>query len=161
MNTRSIIIRPYRQEDLDATIEIFLRAIRDTASADYSSLQVDAWAQADRRTWAERRLRQATWLAFLDSEPAGFAELAAAGHIDMLFVSPSFGGRGVASALLRTVEGVALGQGARRLTTDASITARPFFEACGFQVVAVQSVVRRGQRLTNFRMEKFIGASDH
>ena len=39
-------------------------------------------------------------------------------------------------------------------TTHASLTARPFFLARGYQVVREQQVERRGVLLTNFVMEK-------
>ncbi len=45
----------------------------------------------------------------------------------------------------------------RRLHTEASITARPFFERCGFLLVAEQTVALRGQQFVNFRMEKPLG----
>lgn len=156
LSTQSIIIRPCVPEDLDTTIEIFLRAVQNTASADYTSFQVNAGAQAGRRCWTERWLRSSAWLAVLDRFPAGFTELMPCGHIEMMFVHPSFGGRGVASALLEIVEEAALAQGVSRLSTEASITARPFFERRGFRVVAAQQVRCRGARLTNFRMEKLI-----
>ncbi|MCI1553055.1 MAG: GNAT family N-acetyltransferase [Levilactobacillus sp.] len=39
-------------------------------------------------------------------------------------------------------------------TTNASITARPFFEARGFRVVRRNLVVRDGIELINFTMKK-------
>ncbi|MFM8584368.1 MAG: GNAT family N-acetyltransferase, partial [Planctomycetaceae bacterium] len=44
--------------------------------------------------------------------------------------------------------------GLQRLDLEASLTAQPFFEACGWRQLARQQVERRGQLLTNFRMEK-------
>ena len=38
-----ILIRPYAPGDVDATIEIFLRAIREVASKDYSPAEIQAW----------------------------------------------------------------------------------------------------------------------
>lgn len=160
MSAQSFVVRPCVAEDLEATIEIFVRAIRGTASADYTDAQVNAWAQADPSSWAERRCRRDSWLALADGIPAGFAELEPDGHIDMMFVHPSFGGTGVASALLETVEKAALKQGIRRLTVESSITARSFFERRGFRTLAAQHVACRGESLTNFRMEKFIEAPD-
>ena len=46
-----------------------------------------------------------------------------------------------------------------RLFTEASKAARPFFEAQGFSVVAEQEVEVRGERLTNYRMEKRLAQS--
>ena len=41
-----------------------------------------------------------------------------------------------------------------RVFTEASVTARPFFERRGFRVVRERRVARRGVQLTNFAMEK-------
>lgn len=151
-------IRRYRPDDLDAVIDIFQRAVRLTAAKDYSPAQIEAWAQVDRGRWAARRLDHPTWLALAGAQPAGFTDLeeagALGGHLDMLFVDPDHGGRGVARALVATVEAEARRAGLRRLFTEASITARPFFERQGFRLIADQEVERNGQRLRNFRLEK-------
>ena len=146
------------RDDLDATIEIFLRAIQETASADYTPAQVNAWAQVNKDSWIKRRQGRAIWMALVENTPAGFAEFEPDGHIDMLFVHPSFGGTGVAAALLRTIEQAAIQRGAPQLFTEASITARGFFERQGFRTIAAQSVPCRGESLTNYRMEKIIQA---
>ena len=59
-------------------------------------------------------------------------------------------GQGIARALCDRLEGVVSGP----VTTHASITARPFFEARGYRVVRQQQVERQGVALTNFVMEK-------
>jgi len=46
----------------------------------------------------------------------------------------------------------------RRLVSDVSITARPFFERAGFRLVEAQEVERQGVRLQNFRMERDMDA---
>jgi len=148
------VIRRYEAADLDAVIGVFLRSVREVASRDYDAGQIAAWAQADRDAWSRRRLDRPTWVALIHDVIAGFTDLQSDGHIDMLFVDPACQRRGVASALLDTVECAARVQRLAALDTDASITARPFFEAHGFQVVRSQVVELRGQRLTNFRMEK-------
>jgi len=150
------VIRRYDAANLDAVIGVFLRSVREVASRDYDAGQIAAWAQADRDVWSRRRLERPTWVALLDDVIAGFIDLEGNGHIDMLFVDPANQRKGVASALLDTVENAARGQRLAVLDTDASITARPFFEKHGFQVVRSQDVALRGQRLTNFRMEKHL-----
>jgi len=150
------VIRRYDAANLDAVIGVFLRSVREVASRDYDAGQIAAWAQADRDVWSRRRLERPTWVALLDDVIAGFIDLESSGHIDMLFVDPASQRKGVASALLDTVENAARGQRLAVLDTDASITARPFFEKHGFQVVRSQDVALRGQRLTNFRMEKHL-----
>jgi putative acetyltransferase len=152
------VIRRYEAADLEAVMSVFLRSVRGVASRDYDAGQIAAWAQVDRDVWSYRRLDRPTWVALIDDVIAGFIDLESSGHIDMLFVDPACQRRGVASALLDTVENAAHVQRLAVLDTDASITARPFFEKHGFRVVCSQDVALRGQRLTNFRMEKRFSA---
>ncbi len=153
-----LAIRPYRPADLDDVIAIFLAAIRETAARNYAPAQIDAWAQADRDGWRAARLSRPTWVAVVGGRPAGFSDLMPDGYLDMMFVHPVQQRRGVASALLRTVEQAAGDQGLARIFTDSSITARPFFERRGFQVAAQRTVEKRGQSFTNFRMSKLLTA---
>lgn len=150
-------LRLYQPTDLDAVIEVFLQSIRQVALKDYDQSQIDAWAQADRTIWENRRLSRPTWVAVLDESVVGFTDLEPDGHIDMMFVHPAHQGLGIASLLLEKVESTAVSQRLFKLFTEASLTARPFFEKRGFRVLAQQQVSTRGQLLTNFRMEKVIG----
>ena len=84
----------------------------------------------------------------------GFSDLTGDGCLDMMFVHPEFQGLGIASLLLSRVEEQALKLGFKRIYTEASRTARPFFERKGFRVIARQTVEKRGQSLENFLMEK-------
>jgi putative acetyltransferase len=149
-------IRAYQPTDLDAVIAIFLGAIREIASRDYASAQIDAWAQVDRESWALRRLSRPTWVAIIDQLPVGFADLEPNGHLDMMFVHPAHQRAGIASALLNAIEIAARAQGLSEIFTEASITARPFFERRGFSIVTAQLVEKRGRHLRNYRMEKFL-----
>lgn len=157
MNDR-ILIRPYAPGDADATIEIFLRAIRDISSKDYSPAQIEAWAQVeDRGLWAERRISRPAWIAEIVGKPVGFSDLTRDGCLDMMFVHPEFQRLGIASRLLSRVEEEAQKLGFRRIYTEASRTARPFFERRGFRLITKQIVEKRGQSLDNFLMEKLYG----
>ncbi len=151
-----ITIRLYRPDDLDALIGLFRRAVRNNAPRHYTARQVEAWAPdtVDRDGWAERRASRPTFIAEIDGEVAGFSDLMADGHIDMLFVEPRFQGRGVARALLGRVEAEARSGGMSGLTTDASLAARPVFQRHGFTVVMMRAIPARGEVLTNFRMAK-------
>ena len=154
-----ISIRPYLPSDADATLDIFLRAIREVAVKDYSAAQINAWAQVDDRAgWAIRRGSRPAWIAELASKPIGFADLVPDGYLDMMFVHPEHQGLGVASLLLGQIEEKAREFGLDRVWTEASITARPFFERRGFSVLKSQKVEKRGEILANFLMEKSIAA---
>ena len=150
-------VRDYVPTDAAKTLTIFLDAVMLTASVDYSPEQIAAWAAPQDReinAWDNNRAERGTVVAVLDGDIAGFSDVNADGYIHMLFVSPRFGRRGVARALLAAIEVRAERLGAASLSTNASITARPFFEQHGFVVVAEQHPVTRGVSMTNYRMLK-------
>jgi putative acetyltransferase len=153
----AVTVRPYAAGDAPRTLQIFLDAVTVTAAEHYSAEQLVAWsAPADRDLgqWDLARTDRGTFVATLADEVAGFSDVDADGYIHMMFVAPRFGRRGVASALLAAVEREAARLGATELWTDASITARPFFERHGFVVEATQHPVMRGVQMTNFRMRQ-------
>lgn len=151
-----IAIRSYRDEDLDGLVDLFRQSIRRVAIADYTLAQVLAWAPdaIDRDRFAARRLNRDTWVAEIHSVLAGFADLEPDGHIDLFYVSADHQRRGVAKALYAQIEGKARTLGLSALFTEASKTARPFFQRQGFAVITEQSVPVNGEKLTNYRMEK-------
>lgn len=156
MDRATITIRPYRAADLEPLLTLFARSVREVASRDYNPAQIEAWARPspDREAWAARLGGKPTLVAERDGVIAGFSDLEPDGHIDMMFVHPEHQGVGVASALLTQIEAMARNQGIDRLFTEASITARPFFERRGFRVVTAQHIERRGQTFRNYKMER-------
>ena len=156
-----VVIRPLGQTDIGPLIEVFRAAVLVTARRDYSEEQVRAWApdEIDSVIWAKRYDTRLAWVAEIDTCVVGFVELEARGHVDMMYVHPAHQRRGIATALLAELEGKAREEGADRLFTEASITARPFFERRGFVVIAPQTVMLRDQPFVNFRMEKRLGAA--
>ncbi|GAA4761546.1 GNAT family N-acetyltransferase [Citricoccus nitrophenolicus] len=150
-------IRSYESSDADETLCIFHDAIMVTASADYAPEQIMAWARPDKRDlrgWDRSMLARESYVALLGEQAAGFSDVSAEGYIDMLFVSPRFARRGVARQLLTFLELRARGMSASQLSSNVSITARPFFETLGFHVVAEQHPVTGGVVMTNFHMIK-------
>ena len=61
--------------------------------------------------------------------------------------------RGIATAIGDELEAYAASR-VSEVTTHASITAKPFFQRRGYEVVREQSVLRHGVYLTNFVMSK-------
>jgi putative acetyltransferase len=158
LSTPEIYIRLYRPDDVDATVEVFLRAIRETASADYNLEQVAAWAQVDRELWAARRASRPTWIAEIKERVVGFTDLENDGHLDMMYVHPEVKGRGAARTLLAAAEQHARHHELDRIYSEVSLTARPFFERSGFRIVEPERVFRNGQWFDRFKMEKSLGA---
>jgi putative acetyltransferase len=148
-------IRPYAEPDAAATLDVFLAAVIETASVHYSAEQIAAWARPAERDavqWNLARKARNTYVATIGGEVVGFSDVGDDGYIDMMFVAPKFGRRGVAGALLTHLHAMAVGAGASELYTNASITARHFFEQHGFAVVAEQHRVTHGVAMTNYKM---------
>lgn len=148
-------IRYYEAKDAPEIVCLFYETVRSVNRAHYSEEQVAAWAPEvpDAQVWHARMSARLTLVAEEEGEVVGFAELKD-GHLDMLYVRNDAVGRGVGARLYEVVEREALGRGLARITTEASITACPFFERRGFIVVREQKVGRGGVELTNFVMEK-------
>ncbi len=123
---------------------------------DYFEEQVEAWAPRvpDPGEWHVRVAARRTLVAVGGGEVLGFAELEEDGHLEMLYVRGDAMGQGVGRRLYEAAEHEARVLGAKAISTEASVTARPFFERQGFRVVREQTVVRRGVGLTNFVMVK-------
>jgi putative acetyltransferase len=149
-------VRNYAPGDIDALVDLFRKSVRITAGRDYTQEQVLAWApdEIDRSAGSERCANSQTLVAELQNSLVGFAILESDGHLDMMYVHPEHQGKGIASALLEHVERFARRHGLARLYTEASITARPYFEHRGFRLIAPQAVSTRGQDFINYRMEK-------
>lgn len=88
----------------------------------------------DHAAWDAARERAWTIVTEHDGTVVGFADLTDDAELDMLFVHPDFGRRGVARALVTAVLDEARRRGLRRVTTRASHAARPAFQRFGFVV---------------------------
>lgn len=148
-------LSPYRAGEAAALARLFYGTVHAVCLGDYTQEQVDAWADGgvDVAAWDRSFLQHCTLVARIGGEIAGFADLDG-DYLDRLYVHKEYQRRSVATALARALEQAAAEQGVKRLTTQASITARPFFEKRGWQVVKEQQVERKGVLLTNFVMEK-------
>lgn len=157
-----MLLRPYHEADAARTRDVFLRAIRITASAHYSPEQIAAWAGTDVElgVWDSALRSRNTEVVEIGGEVAGFTDVASDGYVHMMFVDPEYARRGAATMLLRWAAETASAVGADELSTHASITARPFFEAHGFVVESEQHPVVRGVEMTNFVMRKKLERGD-
>ncbi|MGO4586738.1 GNAT family N-acetyltransferase [Arthrobacter sp. 2RAF6] len=157
----SLEIRRYRRDDANQTLAIFLDAVTVTASADYSPEQIAAWSRPEQRNapeWDQGMHDRDSYVAIIDGEIAGFSDVSTEGYIHMMFVSPRHSRRGIATALLNSLETRAREAATDRLSATVSITARPFFERHGFEVVAEQHPVMAGVQMANFHMTKSLDA---
>lgn len=148
-----MILRPYVSADLEELLTLFYETVHTVNARDYAPAQLDAWAgpHTDQERW-DRTLREHTSLVVEENgQIIGFGDIDATGYLDRLYVHKDWQRRGVGRALCDALEGAVA---APVLTTHASVTARPFFEARGYRVERAQQVERLGVTMPNFVMKK-------
>jgi len=149
-------LRPYLASDFPLLSEIRFAAIEELTVEDYDDAQRRAWAAAadDDAAFARSLEKGLTIVALIGGGPVGFISLQDGGLIDQLYVHPAVARTGVASALCDAIERLAAARGVPTIVTDASDTAKPLFEARGYQAVHRNTVEIDGQWLGNTRMTK-------
>jgi putative acetyltransferase len=136
--------------------EIFRASIEELTADDYDAAQQDAWAAAadDEAAFAQKLAGELTLVATLAGSVVGFASLEDNQRIDMLYVHPAAAGHGIGTMLVDALEKLAGSRGTKRLSVDASDTARGFFEQRGYVAQQRNTVSRGGEWLTNTTMTK-------
>ncbi len=149
-------MRRWRPQDLAATIDTFRRAVHELAAADYTPEELAAWAPpaADLAAWRSRMEQGQGWIFESNGKLGGFIHADVPGHVDLLYVHPDCRRMGVATALLELLAADAGSRGITTLGTEASRTAKPFFEWAGFSVLRAERVIRGGLALERFVMER-------
>lgn len=149
-------IRRFDARDSAAVLKLFKETILSVNLRDYTKEQCEVWANSFSEIEAlkERLEKSLTYIAEFEGKIVGFGNVNGFGEIDLLYVHKNFQGRGIASAILRKLETDAKSYGFVELTTEASITARPFFESKGYQVEVEKIRIVRECEFINFRMKK-------
>lgn len=145
-------IRRYQQADCQVVAELFYKTVHTVNAGDYTKAQLAVWAtdEPDLKQWDQSLQSHFSVVALENDTLIGFGDIDQTGYLDRLFTHADYQRRGVATAICHQLEQAVAG----RIVTHASITARPFFESRGYQVVREQQVARQGVLLTNFVMEK-------
>ncbi|MBD1844593.1 GNAT family N-acetyltransferase [Cyanobacteria bacterium FACHB-63] len=150
------MIRLFRTEDAEQIAQLFHDTVREVNVRDYSIAQVQAWSPDDLhfRDWVAVCSSRFTYVAEEAGLILGFGELEANGHIDCFYCHKDYQRQGIGRAIYQAIEAKARELELDRLFTEASITAKPFFQKVGFTMIAEQQVLRQGETFTNYRMEK-------
>ena len=147
-------IRRYQESDCRELTELLYNTVHIVNAKDYTKEQLDVWAtgQTDLERWNQSLQAHYSIVAVENGVILGFGDIDKTGYLDHLFVHAEHQGKGIATAICDQLEQAV----PRKITTHASITAKPFFEKRGYKVIKKQEVERQGIFLTNFVMEKEI-----
>jgi putative acetyltransferase len=157
----TVSVRRYQPGEERELWNLRFDTIRLVNCRDYTQDQIQAWApdEADLDKWQSRIETSAPFVAVYEGTIVGFADLQDSGYIDQFFVHHRWQGKGVGKKLFAAIESDAVQRGFCELTSNVSITARPFFEARGFRVTLSQDVTVGSSVLRNFKMTKSLTES--
>lgn len=147
-----IMIREYREADGKETAELFYNTVHIVNAKDYTKEQLAVWANAqiDRNKWNQSFQKHYSIVAMIDDIIVGFGDIDQTGYLDRLYVHSDYQRKGIATAICNELEAVVQ----EDIVTQASLTAKAFFEKRGYVVMKAQEVVREGISLTNYIMIK-------
>ena len=150
-------LRELTEEDIPDLQILFQETVLHVNARDYTREEVEDWASCgDSVEHMKDLLARNDYVAALNErdEIIGFSSMNAEGYLHSLFVHKDYQRAGIGSLLLSAVEKRAREYGVTEITSEVSLTARPFFEKNGYEVMKVQK--RRANRLelTNFVMRK-------
>ena len=148
-------LRAYRPSDCETLARLFYDTVHTVNAKDYREEQLRVWAtgEVDLEAWNQSFLEHHTVVALVGNVLAGFGDVDKTGYLDRLYVHKDYQGQGIATAICDELEGAFP---VEKISTHASITAKPFFLGRGYRVAREQQVLRQGIALTNFVMEKSI-----
>ncbi|AMR03863.1 MULTISPECIES: GNAT family N-acetyltransferase [Bacillus] len=153
---KDIIIRTFQKEDLDQVLQMFYETVHTVNAKDYNDLQLQVWApdQLDRESWLKSLEKNISYVADHNGVILGFGDYNDEHYVDRLFTHKDHQGKRVASYILQKLEKEAVKLGHREIYTEASITAKPFFESKGFICIKEQKKQHNGQIFINYVMKK-------
>ncbi|MEK7015450.1 GNAT family N-acetyltransferase [Bacillus sp. FSL R9-9410] len=153
---KDIKIRTFQKEDLEQVLQLFYETVHTVNAQDYNTLQLQTWApkRLNRESWLKSLEKNISYVADNNGVIVGFGDYNDEHYIDRLFTHKDYQGKGIASYILQKLEKEAMKLEHRDIYTEASITAKPFFESKGFICIKEQKKQHNGQIFINYVMKK-------
>jgi putative acetyltransferase len=151
-----MIIRHYQESDFEHVKQLFHDTVHAIMSQDYNPLQIAAMAPVDH---SHENKRQAfkdniVYVALDNNHIIGFVHGTSGGHLEHIYTHKDHQGKGVATLLLNTLEDEMRTRNIKEITTQASITAKSFFEKRGYSIIKENVKEYRGMIFRNYSMIK-------
>lgn len=151
------IIRVAKKSDIVELKDLFQYTVLVINRCNYSQEEVEDWASCgDDLSEIEEMIKTHFFIVAINqqSKIVGFSSITSKGYLHNMFVHKDFQGKGIATMLLKEIEQYAAQTGISQITSEVSLTARPFFEKRGYIVEAEQKRKANKLSLTNYWMAK-------
>ena len=138
--------------------DLFYNTVNHINSQDYSQSQIASWAPVDYpREQAIKKFRELDPFVVIKNEQIiAYADIQEDGYIDHFYCHHQFQRQGVGSLLFARLEQQAIENGIKKMYSNVSITAKPFFEAKGFDVEKEQRLEMGNEQVKNYRMVRIL-----
>lgn len=154
---QDIIFRSVTTADIPELKELFRNTVLTVNARDYTTEEVADWASCGNRPghW-EKLLATLHFIAACNGQGRiiGFTSIRNDGYLHSMFIHKDYQRQGIASSLLHRIEAYAAEHGISEITSEVSITARPFFEKQGYIVELEQRAQANRLQLINYKMRK-------
>lgn len=136
--------------------QVFMSSVHKLACDFYNKEQLAAWAPEtyDKQRWANKIATLKPFVAVLDGQIVGYADLQPSGYIDHFFVASDFSRCGVGAALMEHIQQKVKQQNIPELSAYVSLAAEAFFARHGFLVRHRQTVTVNNVLINNALMAK-------
>ena len=153
----SLSFRKATHEDIPTLKDLFRETVTTVNRRDYTCEETADWASCmdSRARWKELIDGMHVVVSVAPSDRiVGFAAINDEGYLHSMFVHKDCQGQGVATFLLDIMEEYAKRNGINEITSEVSITAKPFFERKGYTVITEQKVRANKLYMINYKMGK-------
>lgn len=141
--------------NIEEITSLFRDTIQTVNTKDYSPQEIEAWSKgADNiDNWVRRIDEHYFLLVRIQNILVGMASIDDNGYLDVIYIHHKHQGLGIAKSLLAKMIERAKSLGLTKITSDVSITAKPFFLYKGFEIVNPQLILCRGVVLRNYNVK--------
>lgn len=146
-------------DDIPELRELVKSTIRAINKADYEPDEIEDWAScSDDLAHLSDLINHLYFIVSLGDEGqiTGCSSIRKDGYLHSMFIHKDYQHRGIASFLLSKIEEYATERHMTVITSEVSITAKPFFEKKGYRVEEDKKRKARNLYLTNYWMKKVL-----
>ena len=147
----AIKIERFKLEMIDEVLDMISHTIQRVNSKDYNKEQIATWSTIDTDKFRNSLLNLSFVALDSNKKICGFINADDTGYIDHLFVHKDYQHMGIASSLLKMIEGES---SSYEFSTYASITAEPFFSSKRFNTIRENTVLLNNVEFLNYFMKK-------
>jgi putative acetyltransferase len=149
------MIKKATKKDIPVLKKLFTETVLEVNRKDYSEEQTKDWASCgtELSKWENRLIQFNHYIYLKGTETVGFVAFNQQGFINSMFVSKDYQRSGIAQSLMNFTLQECKKNQVIKLTSEVSITAKPFFEKNGFVVIQKQNAKANQLTLVNYLMQ--------